>query len=321
MTTPATRNGAGKTYPMPSGEIHHRWDNLLPPALTIESGDTVEYELLAAGEGQIQEGASFGDTRFDWDTIYNLNGPLLIADAEPGDSLEIEILELDPGPWGWSVILPGLGLLADEFDEPYVRTWDLRGGVSTELAPGVRVPIAPFLGVMGTHPSEPRIASPFPPHQGGGNIDNRHLTAGTRLWLPVHCRGALFSCGDPHAAQGDGEVCLSAIECAMHAVLRFTVHKKTIAAPRFQTPGRIPEKGGEHGYRATMGIAPDLMEGSRIAVRSMVEWLVAEHALSRNDAYILCSVAGDLKIHECVDEGVWNVGFALPESLFMATVE
>jgi acetamidase/formamidase len=148
-------------------------------------------------------------------------------------------------------------------------------------------------------------------------MDNRHLTEGTTLWLPVLCRGALFSCGDPHAAQGDGEVCVSAIECAMKATLRLHLRKRSIAAPAFRTPpGPLAASAAAGGYHATMGIAPDLMDGAKEAVRAMIEWLVDEHGLSREHAYVLCSVAGDLKILEVVDAGVWNVSMAMPLAVF-----
>jgi acetamidase/formamidase len=180
------------------------------------------------------------------------------------------------------------------------------------VCPQVSIPLAPFLGTMGTQPDAPASASSFPPHKGGGNIDNRHLTAGSTLWLPIWCEGALFSCGDPHGAQGDGEVCLAALECDMQARLRFTVEPRRITAPRFQTAGtltQLVEGGGHHG---SMGIGPDLMEGARAAVRDTINWLVEEHGLTREDAYVTCSLAGDLKLLEVVDGGMWNVGFTLP---------
>jgi acetamidase/formamidase len=168
---------------------------------------------------------------------------------------------------------------------------------------------------MGVHPGGDVVHPPFPPHRGGGNIDNRHLREGASLFLPVWCEGALFSCGDPHAAQGDGEVCVSAVECAMSATLAFRLHKRSIPAPMFCAPEE-PLARERDGYVGTMGIAPDLMEGARIAVRAMIEWLVDRHRLTREDAYVLASVAGDLKVHELVDAGMWNVGFTLPQLVF-----
>jgi acetamidase/formamidase len=296
--------------------IHHAWDNTLEPTLRVNPGDVVHYELLMAGHGQVHEGDAFSDTQFDFDTLYNLLGPVHVEGAQPGDALRVEIVELVPGDWGWCVIMAELGTLPDLFPESYLRTFDLRGGTEVELVPGVRIPLSPFLGTMGTHPDEPATASAFPPHKGGGNIDTRHLTAGSTLWLPVWCEGALFSCGDAHAAQGDGEVCVAALECDMRATLRFELERRTIPAPYFRTAGALTPRVEGAGHHGAMGIAPDLMEGARSAIAAMVDWVVSEHGLSREDAYMLCSLAGDLKILELVDAGMWNVGMTLPLSVF-----
>jgi acetamidase/formamidase len=295
--------------------VHHQWDNRLEPILRVASGDVVHYELRMAGHGQVSEGDGYEETAFDFSTLYHLSGPVWVEGARPGDTLRVDILELQPGDWGWASILPGLGLLPDDFPEPWAGTFDLRDGATVEVAPGIRIPIVPFLGTMGTHPDEPVIAEAFPPHKGGGNVDTRHLTPGSTLWLPVWCEGALFSCGDPHAAQGDGEVCVTAIECDMRATLRLTVEQRAIPGPAFRTAGpllAVDESAGHHG---TMGLHSDLMEGARLAVRAAIDWLEAEHGLSRREAYVLCSFAGDLKILEIVDSGVWNVGFTLPLSI------
>lgn len=296
-------------------QVHHDWDNGLEPLLRIASGDTVHYDLRMAGHGQIREGDAYADTQLDFATLYHLSGPVFVEGARPGDTLRIEILSLTPGDWGWSSILPDLGLLPDDFPEPWVTTFDLRGGDTIEAAPGVHIPMAPFLGTMGTHPDEPRTAAAFPPHKGGGNMDTRHLTQGSTLWLPIWCEGALFSCGDPHAAQGDGEVCVTAVECPMRASLRLTVEPRTISGPTFHTAGPLLRVDESAGHLGTMGLHPDLMEGARIAVRSMIDRLEADHGLSRRDAYVLCSLAGDLKIFEIVDSGVWNVGFTMPRAI------
>ncbi|MGH2983389.1 MAG: acetamidase/formamidase family protein [Solirubrobacterales bacterium] len=134
--------------------------------------------------------------------------------------------------------------------------------------------------------------------------------------LPAWCDGGLFSCGDPHAAQGDGEVCVAALECDMHAVLRFHLRKWTIGAPRFFTPSPLTRNTDTRGHLGTMGIGPDLMEGAKGAVREMIEIVVARWGLTREDAYMLCSLTGDLKILEIVAAGVWNVGFTLPLEVF-----
>jgi acetamidase/formamidase len=295
--------------------IHHQWDRDLEPTLRIASGDLVRFDLRMAGAGQVVRGAPYEEIAWDFDTIYNLLGPVWVDGAEPGDTLGVEVLALEPGSWGWTAVLPELGLLAEDFPEGFIRYFDI-GETSARLGDGIEIPVVPFLGTMGTHPGEPATASPFPPHRGGGNIDARHIVAGSTLWLPVWCDGALFSCGDAHAAQGDGEVCVSALECDMEATLRLSLRKETIAAPHFHVPGPLTPRTDEGGYHGTMGIDPDLMEGARKAVRAMIDWLESEHGLSREDAYALCSLAGDLKILEVVDAGVWNVGFTMPLSIF-----
>lgn len=294
--------------------IHHDWDNSREPALAIRSGDVVHFDLPITGEGQVTESSTVENVEWDFDTIYNLAGPIHVEGAGPGQTLEVEVLELTPGPWGWTTIIPELGLLPDDFPDAYLKVFDLRGGSTATVAPGVEVPIQPFLGTMGVATDEPGRFSPFPPHRGGGNVDTRHLIIGSKLWLPVWCDGALFSCGDAHAAQGDGEVCVSAVECAMQASLRFHVRDRSLGAPAFQVPGRV---GLEGPYYGTMGIDADLMEGARTAVRNMIDWLVGEHGIGREDAYILCSLAGDLRILEIVDAGVWNVGMTMPLGVFV----
>jgi len=293
--------------------IHHDWDRDREPVLAIKPGDVVHFDLPITGEGQVSEGSSIDEVVWDFDTIYNLVGPVFVEGAEPGDTLEVEILELTPGPWGWTAFIPELGLLPDDFPDPFLKVYDLRNRATATVAPGVEVPLDPFLGTMGVPTGEPGQHSPFPPHRGGGNVDCRHLVVGATLWLPVWCEGALFSCGDAHGAQGDGEVCVSAIECAMEATLRFGLHKRSIPGPMFQVPQAVGDPGPYYG---TMGIDPDLMQGARTAVRNMIWWLGTEKQLSPADAYVLCSLAGDLRIHEIVDAEVWNVGMVLPLSVF-----
>ena len=298
------------------GRIHHAWDASLEPTLRIEPGDTVHFDIKMAGSGQVENGWPYEQARFDFDTLYNLLGPVYVEGAAPGDTLEIEILELRTGPWGWTSVLPELGLLPEDFPEPFIRYFDLTQGDTTQLAPGVHIPIEPFLGTMGTLPDDIEHATPFPPHKGGGNVDTRHLKMGTTLLLPVFREGGLFSCGDPHAAQGDGEVCVAAIETDMQATLRIGLRRQTVSTPRFIVPGPLTPRTDAGGYYGTMGIHSDLMQGAKEAVRGMVELVVEEHGLTREDAYVLCSLAGDLKILEIVDAGVWNVGFTMPRSIF-----
>ncbi|MFC7546465.1 acetamidase/formamidase family protein [Plantactinospora sp. GCM10030261] len=304
---------------MDPAAVHHEWDATLEPALSIRSGDIVRFDLKMAGHRQIHRGVSFGRTALDPATVYHLQGPVHVAGASPGDSLAIQVLDLRPGGWGWCGVLPGMGLLPEFTHAPFLRYFDLTDGDTTELVPGVRIPIRPFLGVMGTLPHGIVRASPFPPHGGGGNVDTRHLTVGSTLLLPVWHEGAMFSCGDPHAAQGDGEVCVNALETDMTATLRFTLVRHGISTPQFTVPPPpAPTREAVAGYYGTMGIDPDLMAGARIAVRGMIDLLGRERGLSRQDAYLLCSLAGDLRIFEIVDAGVWNVGMTLSHAVFTA---
>lgn len=295
--------------------IHHDWDNARSPVLTIQSGDVVHYDLLMAGHGQVAENSRIGDIAWDFDTIYNLAGPIEIEGAKAGDTLRVEILSLTPGPWGWTSIIPGLGLLPDDFPDAYLKIWDLRNGASTMLTERVRLPLRNFLGTLGVVLDDPGSFSPFPPHKGGGNMDTRHLVEGSTLWLPIWLDGARFSCGDGHAGQGDGEVCVSAIECDMRASLRLTVEQRTLTAPSYRVPVAAQRSPVE--YHGTMGIDPDLTVCAQKAVRAMIAWIVDAHGLSPEDAYVLTSAMGDLRIHEIVDAGVWNVGMTLPLDVFV----
>jgi acetamidase/formamidase len=247
---------------------------------------------------------------------HPLTGPIAVRGARPGDALRIEILDLVPGDLGHTAFSPGRGLLPDDFPEPYLKMWDLDGQWA-ELRPGVRIPLEPFLGVMGVALAEPGEHSTIPPRKTGGNMDIKQLTAGTTLYLPVAVDDAIFSAGDGHAAQGDGEVCITAIETAMTATLRFSIQRdRELAGPEFQTTRALSPRtnGGEH--YVTTGIAPDLMEASKEAVRSMIRHLVAKRGLTAEEAYVLSSVAVDLKISEVVDAPNWVVSAFLPLAIF-----
>ncbi|TQS33462.1 hypothetical protein Golomagni_06194 [Golovinomyces magnicellulatus] len=258
---------------------------------------------------------------FNLDQVDPAYGPIAIEGAMPGDILRVDVLELTPGSHGWTAILPGFGLLADEFPDGHIKIWDL-STISqgyTEFKKGIRIPTSPFLGVMGLAPPTDEEMSTIPPYNWGGNIDTKHVTVGSTLYLPVQTAGALFSCGDGHAAQGDGEVCGTAIETPMKARLRLTLEKNKpwVKSPHYLTPANAKpqtERGQEY---AAVGIESDLVEATRYAVRSAVHWLVAEKGLERHDAYILCSVVGDLKIVQAVDMPHYGVSCAIPLNIFV----
>ena len=301
--------------------FHLAWDNAIPPVATIASGDCVDFDLLDASCGQIDARGTAATIRtLDFARVDQVNGPIAIDGARPGDTLEVEFLAIEPATWGWTAIIPGFGLLADEFAEPALKIWTLEGGATgfATFAPGIRIPLAPFCGEIGVAPGAPGALSTIPPYRHGGNMDTKHVTVGSRLYLPIEAPGALFSLGDGHAAQGDGEVCGTAIETPVRARVRLTVHRdRPVDGPEFQTPGPLAARTNTAGFYATDGIGPDLMAAARAAIRTMIAHLGRTYGLSREDAYMLCSVAVDLKICEIVDAPNWVVAAFLPLSIFV----
>lgn len=299
-------------------QVHFRWDQELSPVLTIASGDTVVYDLRDVTDGQITPQSSDSILgSLDWDRVYALAGPLAIAGAEPGDTLEVEILDLHTRGWGWTGTIPGFGLLANDFSDAHLHIWDISNGHEARFKDIATIPLRPFCGTMGVTPATSTPQLIMPPGHFGGNIDCRDLIVGTRLYLPVQVPGALFSVGDPHAAQGDGEVCVSALECPMIAAFRFHLRKgRTIPAPQFQTAGPLRLGIDDQGYYATMGVGPDLMGAAQDAVRAMVDHVSYTYQLKPLDAYVLSSVVVDLKISEVVDQPNWVVSAYLPLSIF-----
>jgi acetamidase/formamidase len=301
---------------------HRTWDAGIEPAVRIASGDVVHFATRDFSGGQIRRDSTSADVPgLDFTTIYPLAGPVFVEGAEPGDALAVEVVELRPADWGYAFIAPGLGLLPqDEFPEPYLKVFDLTAGPggTTELTDGVEIPIEPFLGTMGVCPAGASAQPVMPPGRFGGNMDTRQLTAGSTLYLPVHEPLALFSCGDAHAAQGDGEVCVTGIECGLEtATLRFTLQKgRRIAAPQFAAPGPLTPRVDGGGWYGTTGIGPDLYRGAQEAVRAMIDRLSGEHGLTREDAYVLASLVVDLRISEIVDAGEYVVSALLPLAVF-----
>lgn len=294
---------------------HYGWDNAIPPVVEIESGDSLEFDVIDAAGGQIGP----NDTAMpvlDFGRVNPVNGPVFVKGARPGDVLEVEIQAIAPSAWGWTGIIPGFGLLADEFPDPWLQIWRIGGDVARGIR-GVTIPVRPFPGTIGVALAEPGLHSIVPPRQNGGNMDIRHLVAGSRLLLPVWVEGALFSVGDTHAAQGDGEVCVTAIECAMTATLRFGLQQgHELPECQFQTAGPLSPRTNTAAYYCTTGHGPDLHEASRQAIRHMIAHLSDTYGFSRDEAYILCSVAVDLKISEIVDAPNWIVSACLPLSIF-----
>ena len=295
--------------------FHLAWDPAIPAIETVGSGDVVEFDLLDASGGQLGASSTIEDLgRLDFDRVDQVNGPIAVSGAERGDTLQVELLEFEPADWGWTAAIPGFGLLADEFPDPALRITRVPGaGGRAEFLPGIRVPIVPFCGEIGVAPpTGPR--STIPPDVFGGNMDTRHLTAGSTLYLPVFHDGARLSMGDGHAAQGDGEVCGTAIETPMRALVRLTVRKDLhVTGPEFVTGDVTTPVGRRY---ATDGVGPDLLVAARDAVRRMIDWLGREHGIAPVDAYLLTSVAIDLRISEIVDMPNYVVTAHCPLSLF-----
>ena len=295
---------------------HFGWDNSLAPAARIAPSESLEFEVQDASGGQLSRASVAADVgRLDFERVNPVAGPVYVEGAEPGDILKVTVLSFAPSGWGWTASIPGFGLLAEEFKEPALHLWRYDGQALTPCAFGswARVPLRPFAGTMGVAPEQPGCHSVVPPRRVGGNMDLRDITCGSELLLPVEVAGALFSVGDTHAAQGDGEVCGSALESPMRVALRFDLIKRQpLAFPRLITPGPVTRHLDERGYLTTTGIGPDLMTAARDAVRSMIDWLTREHGMPAVEAYLLSSVCGDLRISEIVDQPNWIVSFYFP---------
>ncbi len=295
---------------------HFGWDNAIPPVLTIAPGSTIKFECVDAGGGQITPESTVASvSALDFSRVNPVTGPVYVDGAEPGDALKITIEGFEPSGFGWTAVIPGFGLLADQFPDPALTLWkyDTSSMAPALFGSSARVPLKPFAGTIGLAPGEPGPHSVIPPRRVGGNLDIRDLNAGAVLYLPVEVPGALFSVGDTHAAQGDGEVCGTAIESQMNIVLTLELEKAAnLGMPRFTTAGPVTRHLDEKGYEVTTGIGPDLMACARIATSEMIDLLGKRHGFSAADAYMLCSVCADLRISEIVDAPNWVVSYYFP---------
>jgi acetamidase/formamidase len=289
---------------------HHKqlkWSKQVSPVLTVSSGDIVTFDTLDSSNGQFNKNSNLDSiNQIDVTQADPIFGPVYVRDAQPGDALRVDILGLETADWGWTAIFPDFGLLTEDYPKSDLKIWkfDPAKGYA-ELKPGVRVPLRPFLGIMGVAPAADGEFSTIPPTDAGGNMDCQDSIVGTSLYLPVQVAGALFSCGDGHAAQGQGEICGTAIETPMKATVRLTVCKDHpwVTSPHFQTPPEPPLVycAPDLGRYATMGVDSDLLQATKKAVRAMIRWLVETKDLTANEAYILTSVAADLKMAQVVD--------------------
>jgi acetamidase/formamidase len=307
-----------RTHHLPDEHVHFTWDAGNEPVLGIDSGDTVVVWTRDVSDNQItRDSDSSAIATLDWDRVYPLVGPIAVSGAEPGDTLAIEILDIHTQGWGWTAVLPGLGLLPEDFPDAYLRIFDLAHGDIAYMREDVAIPLEPFFGTMGVCPGGATHHPVMPPGIFGGNMDTRQLVLGATLYLPVQEPQALFSCGDAHGAQGDGEVCVTGLEAPMFGALRFTLHKgRTIPGPQYRTPAPLTPRVDTAPFYGTTGVGGDLYRASQDAIRAMIEHITATYDLTPEDAYLLCSLVVDLKISEIVDAGQYIVSAVLPEAVF-----
>ena len=300
-------------FSLSAAPTHSRWNRALPPRLRIAPGDTVHLECVDSSGAQVHSGMNLSEfLQIDRGRIHALTGPTFVDGAEPGDVLQVDVLEVAHKGWGWSSVIPGLGFLKERFQQPHFFLWQLEGEISRSLAPAV-VPLRPFCGVMGVVPAEDGEIRTRPPGAFGGNMDVRELSSGATLYLPVLNPGALFSCGDAHAAQGDGEVCINGIECPADVTVRFRLHKQRgLAGPLIESPAldRIEERSW-----IVVESGPDAILAARAATSRMIDLLVDRFGFREIDAYVLCSVAMHLRLSQVVNEPMFTVSAAISKRI------
>lgn len=312
-------------YTIHGRQSHFGWDNTLAPAERVAPGSTILFHCHDSSAGQLGPSSTLQDVvDLDFGKINPVSGPIYVEGAEPGDAIKVTLESFAPQlregtAWGWTANIPGFGLLADQFTDPALIVWKYDAQTMEPAMWGTqgRIPLKPFTGTIGLAPAEPGHHSVVPPRRVGGNLDIRDMGVGTTLYLPVEVAGGLFSVGDTHAAQGDGEVCGTAIESPMDVVLTLDLVKgASLRTPRFTTDGPVTRHLDANGYEVTTGIGPDLMAGARDAVANMIDFLCATRGMSAAEAYMLCSVCGDLRVSEIVDMPNWVVSFYFPRAVF-----
>lgn len=312
-----------RTHHLDDSLVQYSWDNTVEPRLIIDPDDIVTLETRDSGD-YFYDAASGHDDVLRKGPLkgHPLTGPIEVRGAKIGDTLLVDILEVTPRfDFGWTAIRPGRGLLpAEEFSKPFLQIWNLSddGCARMRQRSDIAVPVAAFPGIVGVALSDAGSHSTIPPRENGGNMDQKHLTGGSTLFLPVLVDGAMLSLGDAHAAQGDGEVCITAIEMSAKVTVRISLEKgRVIREPQLRTGGPLCAGANKGRYFATTSNGPDLFGAAQQSVRYMIEKLCTERGLSREEAYILCSVCVDLKITQIVDAPNWTVSAFLPETVFV----
>ena len=315
--------GTHTLKPTPKTVVWGYYDAKAAPALRVKSGETVEIKTLITNSPKRLEEAGVPPEQVEQSLRditeqvkdkgpggHILTGPVYIEGAEPGDVLEVKIVAIKLAiPYAYNAFGPGRGYLPDDFPYAKIKIIPLdEKRMIAKFAPGIEIPLRPFFGSMGVAPPESvgRWNS-APPWVMAGNLDNKDLVAGATLYIPVHAPGALFEVGDGHAGQGDGEVDITALETSLIGTFQFTVRKDLhLKWPRAETPT----------HYITMGLNDDLNAATTLAVREMIDFLVTEKHLSRDDAYMLASVSADLHITELVD-GNKGVHMMIPKAVFV----
>jgi acetamidase/formamidase len=307
-----------REHALSAAPTHSVWDRSVPPRLEVEPGDEVQIECTDASGGQVRPGTTIAEfLSIDRTRIHALTGPIWVNGAGPGDVLQIDVLATRHGGWGWSSVIEGLGFLKERFSKPYFFPWQLDGESTSSLFPAV-VPLRPFLGVMGVARADDGAFRTRPPGPFGGNLDVRELCAGSTLYLPVFNRGALFSCGDGHAAQGDGEVCINGIEAPLDVRLRFHLHKQQpLAGPLVEASDKVAPDGRADAW-VVVESGTDLAATARAATSRMVDLLVSRWGIGEVHAYILCSVALKLRLSQVVNEPMFTVSAAIGKQILPA---
>jgi acetamidase/formamidase len=293
---------------------HHFWDRDEPPRLTVAPGDVVDLELRDGSDGQITPATTAADLyHLVQHRMDPLTGPIFVEGAKPGDAVSVEILDIRLGSWGWSGVMPGFGLLADQFPDAYLRGWELSGD-HVEVAPGQVFPLRPMLGVVGVAPPQPGQFPATVPTVAGGNIDVKYARSGSRIVLPVFTEGALLSLGDAHALQGDGELSGTAIECEADVTVRIgLLPGANLDAPYLDTGG--PTDDTTEAHRVFLGVGPDLFQAARAASSRAVDAVATGLGLPPIEAYALLGTLAELRINEVVDRPNWVVGCLVPSRL------
>lgn len=297
-------------YSLSSKQTHNKFSRTIAPVLNVKSGAVIEFFTEEATDGQLNPASTVEDlSKLSFDPIHPLTGPVFVEEAEPGDILAVTLHKIEIGDWGWTAIIPGFGFLAEDFKEPYLKTYTFnKDDKQVKFNDHIHIPVKPFAGVLGVAPDTDSLLSTIPPRANGGNMDDPNMTEGTTVYLPVFVKGALFSIGDAHVTQGLGEVCGTAVEAPMRFIVELNLvkGKRKIREPQYETDE----------YYATTGFDTTIDGATKKAVRYMIEYLVAEQGMDRNDAYALCSLAGDLHIAEVVDVPHMLVSMHISKSLF-----